>query len=143
MLVFAACPMIVGMTGEANDIAQSIAAGISELSPGWRAWHDQETGRWHARREGGFAEELGGTLVAMVSADDAAGLIAAIDTQSALALELEFPAWKVEQEEDTGRWRATGPGRSAQPHLVEAVTAAGLLAKVRAATSHSEGACAR
>jgi hypothetical protein len=133
--------MIIGMTGETHDIAQSIAAGISELCPGWRAWHDPDTGRWHARREGGFAGERGGMLVAMVTAGDVAGLIAAIDTQSALALDLEFPAWKVEQEEATGRWRAKGPGNTARPYLVEAVTAASLLAKIRATATRPEGAC--
>jgi hypothetical protein len=137
----AACHMIVVMTGKTRDISQSIAAGISELSPGWRAWHDPETGRWHARREGGFAEEMGGTLVAMVTADDAAGLIAAIDTQSALALELKYPLWKVAQDEETGRWHAEGPGTAARPYLVDAVTAADLLARVRVAVARSQGAC--
>lgn len=121
-----------------HDGDRAAALQVTARCPGWRAWRSRRDGQWHARRAIGSCQNLEGGRAYVVSAPDAAQLLAALEEQALLDIAAEYPDWDAAQT-DSGRWWAVWNGESAtsRTSLISAATAMALLSALRGLeTSH-------
>lgn len=118
---------------------------IGALFPGWEVSFSRWSDTWNAWRKGEdpyFGRSANGRLF-MVSAEDAAGLVALLERQARNDIGLDCPGWRVRQA-PSGGWYAVRSGRVGTGHdavvrLVHDPAVAGLGSTLRALARRANG----